>query len=363
MLIVFCAFFGGFRNKTRSTAVLLCGGHFCLRLQRAKSMSAAGAKHQRRLRQQQTLMQLGAQGLLPTAVAAGVPPHGPMWVAEGAPGAPPAMGPPFEGFGGAPVRLPSGNVYDGFNAVRVGDVQLPSSMDLRAYLEEVQLRGAQSAAERELLRALSIDSRVRQRFLCAKFLYKGQFAVMCCCLQMDREGASGSGDGDASGMRGMSCDTLLSIFFSLSIIVACHLHIDPHYHVAGFLTGFLTIPIREPERWTQPPAPPPGGEEPQPRQGSPPAVCFPGGLALFWGGGGAPLTRASPALARGLRGLLVGFYGFCRGLWRAPHDGPHHDGPPGDAPTLRTICAAPSCILPPQPRRYGLRGRMRVLLR
>lgn len=59
------------------------------------------------------------------------------------------------------MRMPSGNVYEGFNAVRVGDVQLPSSMDLRAYLEEVQLRGAQSAAERELLRALSIDSRVR----------------------------------------------------------------------------------------------------------------------------------------------------------------------------------------------------------
>lgn len=38
-------------------------------------------------------------------------------------------------------RNPSGNVYDGFPCVRVGDVVLPSSMDLRAFLEEMQQVG------------------------------------------------------------------------------------------------------------------------------------------------------------------------------------------------------------------------------
>ena len=39
------------------------------------------------------------------------------------------------------LRHPSGNVYEGFPCVRVGDVVLPSSMDLRAFLEEMQQAG------------------------------------------------------------------------------------------------------------------------------------------------------------------------------------------------------------------------------
>ena len=35
-------------------------------------------------------------------------------------------------------REPSGNVYDNFPCVRVGDYDLPSSMDLRQYLDEMQ---------------------------------------------------------------------------------------------------------------------------------------------------------------------------------------------------------------------------------
>lgn len=31
-------------------------------------------------------------------------------------------------------RMPSGNIYDGFPCIRIGDFVLPSSMDLRAYL-------------------------------------------------------------------------------------------------------------------------------------------------------------------------------------------------------------------------------------
>jgi hypothetical protein len=37
---------------------------------------------------------------------------------------------------GSVQRLPSGELYDGFPCVRVGDVLLPSSMDLRAFLGE-----------------------------------------------------------------------------------------------------------------------------------------------------------------------------------------------------------------------------------
>ena len=35
-------------------------------------------------------------------------------------------------------RKSSGNVYDNFPCVRVGDYDLPSSMDLRQYLDEMQ---------------------------------------------------------------------------------------------------------------------------------------------------------------------------------------------------------------------------------
>lgn len=88
------------------------------------------------------------------AADGGVPPNG-----EGQGGG--RQGPGvFAAPGANPRRQSSGNVYDGFPCVRVGDVLLPSSMDLRAYLEEVQLRGAQSATERQLLRALSLESRV-----------------------------------------------------------------------------------------------------------------------------------------------------------------------------------------------------------
>ena len=38
-------------------------------------------------------------------------------------------------------RKSSGNVYDDFPCVRVGDYDLPSSMDLRQYLDEMQQVG------------------------------------------------------------------------------------------------------------------------------------------------------------------------------------------------------------------------------
>ena len=38
---------------------------------------------------------------------------------------------------GSLPRLPSGDVYEGFPCVRIGDVLLPSSMDLRAFLGEL----------------------------------------------------------------------------------------------------------------------------------------------------------------------------------------------------------------------------------
>ncbi|KAK9814337.1 hypothetical protein WJX72_004126 [[Myrmecia] bisecta] len=43
------------------------------------------------------------------------------------------------------TRQPSGNIYDNFPCVRVGDYNLPSSMDLRHYLEEVQEAGRQGS--------------------------------------------------------------------------------------------------------------------------------------------------------------------------------------------------------------------------
>lgn len=39
--------------------------------------------------------------------------------------------------------MSSGNVYDDFPCVRVGDYDLPSSMDLRQYLDEMQQVGDQ----------------------------------------------------------------------------------------------------------------------------------------------------------------------------------------------------------------------------
>ncbi|GAB4815349.1 hypothetical protein N2152v2_002395 [Parachlorella kessleri] len=53
-------------------------------------------------------------------------------------------------------RMPSGNVYDNFPCVRVGDVVLPSSMDLRAYLDELQhLEDWEGASQIEALPAIA----------------------------------------------------------------------------------------------------------------------------------------------------------------------------------------------------------------
>lgn len=51
--------------------------------------------------------------------------------------APTSLAPAFGGEG-LLSREPSGNVYDNFPCVRVGDYDLPSSMDLRQYLDEMQ---------------------------------------------------------------------------------------------------------------------------------------------------------------------------------------------------------------------------------
>lgn len=57
-------------------------------------------------------------------------------------------------------RMPSGNVYEGFPCIRIGDFVLPSSMDFRQYLDEMQQIGElpQNPAHRvgALLRAASL---------------------------------------------------------------------------------------------------------------------------------------------------------------------------------------------------------------
>ena len=123
-----------------------------------------GRRHQKnveRLRAQEAAAAAAASAVAAASVPPGAPPPaGPFSNVPAAPGAGAAAAPSGGGglqrstsgitlgadglrlsggvllSAGSLPRLPSGDIYEGFPCVRIGDVLLPSSMDLRAFLGE-----------------------------------------------------------------------------------------------------------------------------------------------------------------------------------------------------------------------------------